>query len=408
MTWKQTRTITLVLSVSLLGALMSPPPAAAALRQQRTCFEDATQDTDSASAEGTTAFPKADIVEYCLGTGDSVELSLRVAEPTDPVADPNWDDADTFAAWGLDTDDDGSEDYTVVFGIESNGRLEGVVVDADADAEVCTADAVASATYDVAGIPLACLGDPSTVKVAASMSYDSDAANPSADVFFDHAPDDGTFVGHAGAAAPCDDAPVAAEYDDRDEARETHRRSIDCVIFLDVALGFERNGQTLYAPRDDVTRAQMATFVVNTIRAAGHAARLPNGGGSTAFIDIEGTPHAASIKRLERAGIVTGTDRTHFSPRRRVSRQQMATFLLEAAEFVARAELEPSGDHFGDVGPSNPHRDAINAGFEAALFTGTSAPQAGVDRSGAFSPGRQVRRDQMASFLTNLIAYASA
>jgi len=158
------------------------------------CGADPAGDVVIENETETASFPKADLLELCLIDGDTVDLSVTVAEGTDPLMDPNWDDAATFAAWGLDTDEDGVQDSTVVFGIEAGGKLEGVVVDDAAGTERCpglTARAD-GARYLVEDIPRdTCLGQAPALAVAASMFYASDAADSSAPVYVDDAPDGG-------------------------------------------------------------------------------------------------------------------------------------------------------------------------------------------------------------------------
>ena len=197
----------------------------------------------------------------------------------------------------------------------------------------------------------------------------------------------------------CDVGPEA-DIADRTQVRETHRRNVDCVIYTKIAQGYPpaAGGKPTYRPLLDVTREQMATFIANVIRAGGGT--LP-AGGSDQFSDIASSVHRANINALARAGIVKGTGEGEYSPKGRVSRQQMATFMVQATEFVLDTDLTATGDHFSDVAASNVHHGNINAGFEADLFSGTKAPEADKPRSGEFSPGVRVLRDQMASFLIN-------
>ena len=396
------RPVAWLLAILLASAALVGAPAAAQDAASGTCFDDARDDTSTSA--GQAVFPRADIAQFCLRDADTVSVTLTVAEPTDPNADANWDDEDTFAAWGVDTDGDGAEDFTIVYGIESNGQLEGVVVDASNDLEVCTATPSSGGFYGVQDIPRSCLGDATRVAVNASMSYDSDAADAQAPVYVDDAPDDGAYRHPTVTAEDCQQAPEASDYVDRDSARETHRRNVDCVIHVGIAVGSQRDGRWRYAPLADVTRGQMATFIVNTLMAAGSGDRLPPGDGAPEFGDIAGTTHERSINRLARADIVSGTGGGRYAPGARLSRQQMATFMVRAAEFAAGSPLAARRSSFGDVDRSSPHHDGINAGYEAGLFTGTTAPRAGEARSGRFSPGSNVKRDQMASFLVNLLA----
>ncbi|MTV28001.1 S-layer homology domain-containing protein, partial [Nitriliruptoraceae bacterium ZYF776] len=77
----------------------------------------------------------------------------------------------------------------------------------------------------------------------------------------------------------------------RDIAGSAHAANIDCVARWGIASG---TSATSYAPRRDVTRAQMATFVANLIRATGTA--LPEG--RDRFPDDDGSPHEPNINAL--------------------------------------------------------------------------------------------------------------
>ena len=196
----------------------------------------------------------------------------------------------------------------------------------------------------------------------------------------------------------CLQAPEAAVAD-RADARAVHRRAVDCVVYVRISVGVAAD---LYGPRMAVTRGQMASFVVNTLRAAG--AEFPAGGSDEpTFVDVAGNVHAHNINRLARAGVISGTGRGRFEPDAPMTRAQMASFMVAAAR-LAGVDLAPAGDHFADV--RGVHADNINTGYAAGLFTGTTAPQDGAARSGLFSPTRDVLRDQMATFLVNLLQLA--
>jgi hypothetical protein len=193
----------------------------------------------------------------------------------------------------------------------------------------------------------------------------------------------------------CADAPQA-DVTDRARARTVHRANVDCVLHHDIAQG---TNATMYSPSMSVTRGQMASFVANTLGAAGFGAQLPAAGGRHEFSDTAGSVHAANIDRLARAGIVEGQGGGRFAPDARISRAQMASFMVTAAGWAGEPLL-PAGDHFSDI--AGVHADNVNAGFEAGLFSGTTAPT-GDAANGTFSPGRNVLRDQMATFLVGLL-----
>ena len=195
---------------------------------------------------------------------------------------------------------------------------------------------------------------------------------------------------------PCEGVPRST-FEDRNEADEVHRRSIDCVDFYDISSG---NGQGLFLPDRLVKRDQMATFIINTLEAAGLGDRLPDGDPPDEFDDISDSVHRANINRLARIGVVRGSNGS-YNPQEDVRRDQMASFLLQAKEWAYQEDYEPTNSYFRDVRPTNPHFDNVNAAYEEGLVRGTEEPDPNVPNSGAYAPGRSVRRQNMASFLSN-------
>ena len=203
----------------------------------------------------------------------------------------------------------------------------------------------------------------------------------------------------------CAGVEPAGEYVDRERARSVHRPNVDCVIARGISVGHARSAEWRYAPRRPVTRGQMATFVVNTLRAAGAEDRLRQPGRRDAFTDIAGSVHRAAINRLAASGVVQGVGGGRFDPGGTVTRAEMATFMVAAAELVNGAL--PDGAHaYGDVGSGDVHARSIAAGTRAGLFTGTTAPADG--QPGRFDPDVDVPRDQMATFLVRLLRHTAS
>ena len=198
---------------------------------------------------------------------------------------------------------------------------------------------------------------------------------------------------------PCDGVPRST-FEDRDEADEVHRPSIDCVDRYDISSGDETG--RFFRPNRLVDRAQMATFIVNTLEAAGLGDRIPDGDPPDEFDDIADSTHRENINRLARIGVVQGNN-GQYNPDADIKRDQMATFLLQAKEWAYQTEYEPSNSYFGDVRPTNPHFDNINAAYEEELVRGKTEPEADVPNSGTYEPAENVRRQNMASFLSNLL-----
>ncbi|MTV26656.1 hypothetical protein FTX61_14710 [Nitriliruptoraceae bacterium ZYF776] len=103
-----------------------------------------------------------------------------------------------------------------------------------------------------------------------------------------------------------------------------------------------------------------------------------------AFRDVSG-PHATAIDTLAAAGVARGCGPGRFCPNDTVTRAQLASFLQRELGLPSRT---PS---FRDVPAGAPHAGAIGALAEAGIIRG------GTD--GRFQPGAPVTRAQMASFL---------
>ena len=205
------------------------------------------------------------------------------------------------------------------------------------------------------------------------------------------------------AAPGCDGAPIATAYADRDEARDVHLRSVDCVIARSIASGsVQEGGQRVYLPAEEVTRGQMATFIVNALRAGGVDAEFAEAQEAVAmseedaFPDIAESTHRDSINLLAAAGIVTGKADGTYDPEGLIDRAQMATFMLKAADFAVEPDLASTGgSRFSDVKAGDTHAVSIETGADNGLFNGVTAS--------TFTPDDMVQRDQMASFLVNLL-----
>jgi hypothetical protein len=79
-----------------------------------------------------------------------------------------------------------------------------------------------------------------------------------------------------------------------------------------------------YAPRESISRAQMATFLTGLQKVVG----TPFPAGGDAFDDDDGTAHEGNIDILAASGLVGGTGPRTYSPAGPVTRQQMAGFLM--------------------------------------------------------------------------------
>jgi hypothetical protein len=125
-----------------------------------------------------------------------------------------------------------------------------------------------------------------------------------------------------------------------DDDGSTHELAINQLAALGIVQG--RSART-YAPLDEVTRAQMASFVVRAVEyALGEDLPAPR----SPFADVPSSgPHYANIDAAYAAGIVQGRTSTTYAPNEDVRRDQMASFIARSMEVMFRAyvEFEPLG-----------------------------------------------------------------
>lgn len=132
-----------------------------------------------------------------------------------------------------------------------------------------------------------------------------------------------------------------------------HRLNIRRIKDAGITTGFP---DRTYHPDDGVRRDQMATFLLKAID-------LTPGGGSP-FTDIAGNVHEPAIEAIFNAAITTGFEDSTYRPLLDVSRGQMATFLAKALD------LPPADDGgFSDTAGTT-HEDSINRLVAAKITAG--------------------------------------
>ena len=147
-----------------------------------------------------------------------------------------------------------------------------------------------------------------------------------------------------------------------------------------------------YCPTGNVTRAQMAIFLLKGIHGAAYTP--PAVGVTTGFADVPVThPAAAWIKQLAAEGITSGCGGSNYCPESPVTRDQMAVFLLRAKH--GASYTPPS------AGASTGFTD-VPTSYWAADFIKQLAAEGITSGCGAnlFCPASAVTRDQMAVFLS--------
>ena len=179
-----------------------------------------------------------------------------------------------------------------------------------------------------------------------------------------------------------------------------HHRAVDCLAWYGVTAGGPAGmPPDRYGPELRVRRGQMATFIVRTLErvdpalvgvAEGEFA-CPSDPALALAVDH---PHADAVRRLARAGVVSGgvggAPADCFGPEVEVRRDQMASFLHAALELATGQRISSDTDAFDDD-KGSPHEPAIDALSGRRVVAGTGFR--------TYAPSSPVRRDQMASFL---------
>ena len=169
-----------------------------------------------------------------------------------------------------------------------------------------------------------------------------------------------------------------------------HVNAIDCAAYHEIALGY---ADGTYGPADGVRRDQIASFIVRTLEAAGHTLPAP----AHTFSDIAGSTHERAIGQLAAADIVLGRTPTEYAPARTVTRDQVASYLVRALDWALDTTHTAPASPFTDIA-GNTHEQAIHTAYDLELTTGRTAT--------TYAPRMDVRRDQMATFLVNLLPQA--
>lgn len=162
-----------------------------------------------------------------------------------------------------------------------------------------------------------------------------------------------------------------------------HERNIDALRAAGITIGCNPPANTRFCPFNNVTRAEMATFLVRALDLPATSADY--------FDDDTGNIHESAINSLRASGITTGCrpNGNRYCPDQAVTRGQMAAFLVRGFRLSGSVT-----DYFADDNGTLFEND-INA-LAAAGITAGCAPQ-------KFCPTRTVTRGEMATFLTRAV-----
>ncbi len=182
----------------------------------------------------------------------------------------------------------------------------------------------------------------------------------------------------------CDDG---GTYDPpfRDDDATTFEGDINWLAAAGITAGCNPPLNDMFCPDDQVTRGQMAAFLVRALD-------LTADNGGNLFTDDDGSVFESSIDKLATAGITRGCNppaNSEFCPDDPVTRGQMAAFLVRALELTD----DGGGDLFTDDDGSI-FEASIDRLATAAVTRGCNPPV--NDR---FCPHSGVTRGQMAAFL---------
>jgi hypothetical protein len=145
----------------------------------------------------------------------------------------------------------------------------------------------------------------------------------------------------------------------------------------------------MYCPTNNVTREQMAAFIVRAVEGEPPSDYCDTG---ISFTDVQTTsPFCKYIKRLVELGVTQGCAAGMYCPTDNVLRQQMAAFIVRAVEGEPPANYCDTGISFADVEPTGVFCKYIKRLVELGVTQGCVA--------GAYCPVNNVLRDQMAAFL---------
>jgi hypothetical protein len=173
-----------------------------------------------------------------------------------------------------------------------------------------------------------------------------------------------------------------------DTAGNVHAARIDCAAHHGITTG---RADGSYAPGAHLLRGQVATFLVNTLRAAGtplpDPSQVPDH-----WEDDDGTEHEKRIDLVSHLGLMSGSE-GRFRPHATVSRADMAEAVSRALG-LDHDQREPAPDFFHDD-DGRPAEPAIGRVAQEGIVTGKGG--------GRFAPGETLRRDQMATFLVRLL-----
>lgn len=172
-----------------------------------------------------------------------------------------------------------------------------------------------------------------------------------------------------------------------DDDGSAHEANIEAIAALGITQGCNPPLNNQFCPAKNVTRAEMAVFLV---QAMGEAGNLPSYQGY--FSDVPaGSWYAPWVERLFELKVTVGFLDGTYRPNGTVTRGQMAVFLVTA--FDRTAELTEPVGVFTDVDLTKFYAD------DAELLRKLEVTAGCLTNPLRYCPDSPVRRDHMATFL---------
>ena len=173
-----------------------------------------------------------------------------------------------------------------------------------------------------------------------------------------------------------------------DISDSVHASDINEIADRGITKGCNPPNNTLFCPRDSVTRGQMAAFLVRALRLPATAEDF--------FTDDSASIFEDDINRLVAAGGTDlGCDDGLYCPNTEIRRDEMALFLHRLLM------LEGTGETAFADAIGNPYESEINVIGDARITLGCNPPD-----NTNFCPDRSVLRQEMASFLVRALQYS--
>ena len=167
--------------------------------------------------------------------------------------------------------------------------------------------------------------------------------------------------------------------------------AVEAINYLSEKNVLAGKGNGIFAPNDNVTRAEFAKILVT---AFGLTTKT-----DIAFADVsEDSWYSDYVKIAVGSGIAKGTNASTFGPQENITRQDMAVMLMNAAR-IAKAMADNNGNtSFADETEISDYaKTAVNTLTKAGIISGTG--------DGSFAPKAYATRAQAAKLVHGLLTY---